>query len=252
MHQPKWGLSVVILCALVWPVSAQQQDYATPIAQKAVKALGDLSKQKELQGFACQSEGTVNENGKIAQVSGTWIFHGFDQFRGDLTLQINGRSETGVLVVSGKEAWVFTQNQGKKEMAPNEVLLVLLADLHALRVAQQPHRLLNKDVKLSALGEFDIDNTKALGLNAKFTDLPEMALYFAKETGLPLKVSVRVAEPGGNEVEHAFTFGNFKEVNGIQQFTKVDFHRDNKKLLTFELSNLQLQKNIEKSMFENP
>ena len=248
-----WGTTSVCWLLLTLPLAAQQKDFATPIAQKAVKAIGDLDQQKKLQGFTCDVNGTAkpDENVKV-EISGTWTSMGFHNFRGDLNAQVNGQAQSGIMIVSGKKAWFKDANRGKANEAPEEVFKILQADLHALRLAQQPHLLLNKRNELSNLGEFEINDKKAVGLSVKMNDLPEMQIYFAKDTGLPMKVSVRVAEPGGNEVEHFFVFDNYKQFNGLNHFTRLEFHRDNTKYFDMEISNVRFQESVEMTMFQEP
>jgi hypothetical protein len=252
MRTTCWGAAGIGWLLLVLPVSAQQ-DFATPIAKKAVEAVGKLDEQKKLQGFTCQGDAKFQvDNNVMIEMSGTWSFSGFDNVRADLTVTANGQGTNGVMVVAGKQAWFREASRNKAEKAPEQVMPILLADFHALRLAQQPYRMLNKEYELSNLGEFEINKKPAVGLKVKLKDLAEVDLFFSKETGLPMKAAVRVTEPDGKEMEHAFVFDNYKQVNGLNCFSRVEFHRDNMKMFDMELTNLQFQESLDATLFQEP
>ncbi len=80
---------------------------------------------------------------------------------------------------------------------------------------------------VSHLGEVKIDNRPAVGLKIATKGRPDVDLFFDKETSLPLRAEVRVTEPmQANEVVYAFYFADYKDVDGIKQYSKMTFKRD--------------------------
>ena len=248
----------VLTAGIVWftltvTSTAQTIDFTTPIARKAVKAIGPAEKQREFHGFSCNTEAvfTVDDNGKV-KVTGTLTADEYGKFHADVMPVINGNPISLVFVLSGKKAWVHDSTRNRVNKLDDDVYNLVRNDLLAVRLAQRPTLLLDKRTELSTLGFFKIKDERAEGLKVKVKGMPEVDMLFSMKTGLPMKASVRILEPGGAEVEHSFLFEDWKDVNGLKQFHKLTMFRDEKKTFEMTLSNLNLQKNAEKTLFAEP
>lgn len=252
MRGIRWGLLVAGLL-LAGTIQAQDADYAKPILEKAIKAIGDEGKQTKMQGFTCQSKGTVkiNENVNL-ELTGTWYFQDLDKARGDLSVQAGGQNQSGTLCVNGEKVWLLNNANGKVEKAPQEVVPLLKGEFRALRLAQWPILLRTQLSKLAPLGELMINGKAAVGLKAKLEGMPEVEVYFDKSSGLPLKVSTRLQEPGGNEVEHSFLFTDYQEFGGLKHCTHLVFTRDGQQFLDLQLSDVQFSERLNADQFKEP
>jgi hypothetical protein len=83
-------------------------------------------------------------------------------------------------------------------------------------------------------------------------DLPDVDLFFDKETHLPIKAEVRVKERGGEEMLHTLLFQDYKEDGGVKHFTKLTLLRADKEAMVMELSEVKRLEKLEATLFDKP
>src|SRR5262249_46294553 len=111
----------------------------------------------------------------------------------------------------------------------------------------------DKAVKLTPLGEMQVNDRPALGLKIVRKDRPDVDLFLDKESKLPIKCQLRVKEPKQDqEVTHQWYFSGFKDAAGAKHPMKVTLHRDDKKLFELELSELKIEEKVDDSTFAMP
>jgi hypothetical protein len=254
MSKLKWVLLLPSMLLLVPSAGSQEPDYTRPVVEKAMKAIGDPAKQRRLQGFTCQCKGTISIADKVTlEMTGSWSVQGPNRFRAELVVHVNGRVDGGTMVLAGDKGWLQEQRTGKTEKVPEDILPLLQADLQAVRLAQKPGYLRGKDTRLSSLGEMKVNDKDAVGIKVSREGFPDLDLYFDKNTGLPVRGSMRVKEgKNGMEATHSFTFDEYKEFDGIKLFTKVSFHRDDQRVFEMELDTIQLQEQLDDGLFKKP
>jgi hypothetical protein len=245
-----YGSMVVGLFLFAVPARADEQAEGKALLEKAVKALGAEVKLGKLTAGTFKGKLTANgpdSKEMTANVEGSW--QGLDQFR--IEAEVNeGAVQKGVIVVNRDKAWF--SGGGRIEEAPKEVLDLLLPDLYALKLASTP-LLVDKESKLSPLGEVKVGGRATWGLKVSCKGRADVDLYLDQENGLPLKCEVRVTEPGGNdEVAHEFLFGDYKEVDGVKHFTKLTLNRKGTKTFELELSEVKREQKLEDTLFAKP
>jgi len=254
MRRATWSAAVAVL--LLSPLAARAEDdkEARAVIDRAVKALGGAEKLAPLQGVTFRTKGQVTVNDFKADLSGDAAVQGQERYRWSLEISAMGRTESGVLILDGDKGWTRGDGQQKANDIPKDFVPMLRADFGAFRVAQQLTPLLDKEVKLSHLGEMKINEQQpAVGVKVTRKDMPDLDFWFDKQTGLPLRVQFRVKEGDqGTETDHAYDFADFKEFNGVKQFTKVTLRRDDKPMMELELSDFQLSEKVDDSLFAKP
>jgi hypothetical protein len=246
-------LGCALVLALAPALYADPAADAKAVVDKAIKAMGGADKLAKTPATTFKCKATVSDDGKKeGEFSGTWTIQLPDKYRGELEISHDGRTETVTLVINGNKGWAHEVNRNKTEDAPEEALNIIKADFGALHLAHCLVPLTGKEYKLSSLGEVKIDNRPAVGVKVERKDLPDMDLFFDKETHLPVKAEVRVKEKGGEEVLHAFLFQDYKEGGGVKHFTKLTVHRADKEAMVMELTEVKRLEKVEANLFDKP
>lgn len=105
---------------------------------------------------------------------------------------------------------------------------------------------------MAAAGEEKIDGKPALGIKATGPDGKVFSIYFAKESGLPVKQVGKVVGFGGNEFTQETTFGAYKDLDGIKKATKIESKRDGEKFVELEVSEFKVLKQVDPKTFAEP
>src|SRR5262249_33300961 len=203
-------LGVAFAVCLLLPAAGRGQaedQAARAVVDQALKAAGGADKAAKLQAVTWKAKGTLDV-GQPIELSGTSSVQGADKLRGDLAAQVQGMTRQALLVFNGDQGWVQANNETRE--LPKEVRDIITTDFRAIRLVQTLPALRGKDYQLSHLGELKIDNRDAVGVRVAQKDRPDVSLYFDKESSLPVKIEVRVAEMPGTEVTHEFLLSDPK------------------------------------------
>jgi hypothetical protein len=246
-----WAVVLVLIAAGASDTAAQPTDLTKPVIDKAVQALGGADKQK-LPGITFDTKAKFTVGNENVEFSGSWTAMGHANMQTNLAVNVNGRQENITFVVNPKDVWLQAPN-GKTEMPPAGIAPSVRAIVRAVSLAQRPGQLADKDLKVSSLGEFQVNNVACVGLKVEQKDQRDISLYFDKANGLPVKSEVTILEnPNGQDVPYAFLFSEFKEVQGVKHPTKLTVQRDNQQVLEMEVSNIQLHENVNMNLFQKP
>jgi hypothetical protein len=246
-----YGWLVVALALLAaGAVRADEQAEAKALIDKAIKAAGGKAPLDKAKAVVVKGKGKV-EVGKEVPFTLEVSVQGFDQGRMDLVGDVDGVQHKVLLVINGAKGWVNAKD--RVEDVPAELLAALKADARALRLAQMLVPLGDKAITLSPLGEVKINDQPAVGVKVVQKGQTDFNLYFDKKTGLPVKCELQVKDGGGGqEVAHEFFFADYKEAGGVKHFTKITFHRDGKKMIEAELSEVTPEDKLDDSLFAKP
>jgi outer membrane lipoprotein-sorting protein len=245
------ALSAVLLAA---PPDDDKASEARAVVDKAIKAMGGADKLGKSPATTFQCKGTMDDNGRKGEMSGTWSVMLPNKYRAELELSMpGGNVETVTLVINGDSAWAKDATRNKVEEAPADAIKLINAELGGLLLVNNLTALTGKDVELSPLGEVKIEKRAAVGVKVKRKDLPDFDLFFDKETNLPAKAEVSVKEmPNAEETKHTFHFSGFKEADGVKHFTKLTFLRADKETVVMELSEVKRLEKLDPKLFEKP
>ena len=242
---------------LVFLAPAPDVDPATDAkaaVERAQKAMGGADKLAKLPATTFKCSGSVAVDGHTMAFTGTWSLQLPDKYRAELEMQMDGIKEGGTLVVNGDKAWAQEANQnGNAKEAPEEVMSVIKGDFSAIHLAHSLVPLTETIWMLASLGATKIDKTAAYGIKIARKGYPDIDLYFAKDTGLPLQAEVKVKETkDGADVKHTFQFRDYKESDGVKHFTKIVMRRDDKEAMTMDLTEVKRLEKLEAKLFDKP
>jgi hypothetical protein len=248
MRKVAWLVAFACVAA---PVQAAE-DAAKVVLDRAIKAVAGNKDLGKLAGVSLKTKGTFDAGGIQVEISGEMSLQGLDRVRWEVEASAMGRSQTGTLVFNGGKGWA-SRGGGVGDEIPKDTAVLFLNALRCLRLALNPALLRQAGIKLAPLGELKIGDRETVGLKATQKGFPDIDLFFDKKTGLPYKTEIHQKEGNqGMEMSHAFVFDAYKDFDGVKQFTKVKFLRDDKSLVEIECSDLKPQEKLDDSLFARP
>jgi hypothetical protein len=224
---------------------------ATALVNRAIKASGGAGKVAALKAGACKARASVQEGGIQIAMTFDVTWQGWDQYRVSASADIGGMAKNLLLVINGDKAWAKDLDNNQVKPAPPGAVPMITGTLYSMRMPHMLSALLDKEVKLTPLGETKIDDRAALGVTVGHKDRKDVSLYFDKETGLPAKSEIRLTEPNGMEKTFAFHYHDFKEDAGLKHPTRVLIKADNV-TVTVDVSDVKAKDKVEANLFAAP
>ena len=241
---------VVILAFQV--ASRGGDDQAKDLVTKAIKAAGGEAKVAPLKAGSCKAKVNFQEGNQQINATLDVTWQGLDQYRMIVAADVGGNAKNAVIVINGDKAWVKDMRPQQARASPKEAVPMITGMLYAMRMPQTLPALLDKETKLSPLGEVKIGDRAALGVSVTHKDRKDVSLFFDKETGLPAKSEIRLTDPGGREISFEFQYHDYKEVNGAKHPMRIGVKLENKVDMVMELSDLKTEAKLDPSLFAMP
>ena len=243
------GLLVALAMAGGRSARADDKD-ATAVVDKAIKALGGEEKLGKAAGFTWKFKGVMTLNGSDNELTGQSTIAAPDRYKTDIDGEFNGTKVKLAHVVSGDKCWVrfgdTTMSLEGDALAGEKRGLYL--QLSALTVLP----LKGKGYKVAAAGEEKVGDKPAAVLNVTGPDGKDFKLFFDKASGLPVKMTAKVADPTGKEYDQESLHKGYKDFGGIQKATKIEVKRNGEKFLDQDLSDFKTLDKIEPGTFDEP
>ena len=227
------------------PARSEDAKDAKAVLDKAIKALGGEEKlTKALNGSTWKTKGTINFGGNEMEVSTEGTLKGLDHYK----LKFMGSFGEGVMVVAGDKGWV---NFGGMEMeTEKDRLSSEKRNIYLDAAATFIVPLKDKGFKAGAVAEEKVGDKPAVALKVTGPDGKEFKLYFDKETGLPVKLTGKVMDFGGQEVDQEKTFSDYKEMGGIKKAAKVSVKHNGEKFQDLEVTEFKILDKVDPKTFE--
>jgi hypothetical protein len=248
------SLVIASLALFMSPIRADDKSAVEELLDKAMKAHGGAGNAAKLDEISFKGKAKVAEGGMGVEFSFEASMSKLDRARLALTINAGGQNNMATLVVNGAKMWARDSVRDKTEEAPAEVVTLMQSVFLALRAAATPASLgANKDLQFSHGGEAKVGGVDAVVLRIGRKDQPDIAMYYDKKTGLPLKSEVQLKEPNqAMEKQYAFQFNDFKEVDGVKHFGRIKISRDGKDEIEIELSDFKVGEKFEANTFDKP
>jgi hypothetical protein len=225
-------------------------DDAKAVVDKAVKALGGADKLGAAKIVSWKTKGKIHRNDSDNEFTSKVIAQGVERFRQEFNGEFNGNPVKGVTVLDGDKGW---RKFGEEGSALEDAALANQKRLAYLQAVSQIPSLLNgNDFKLEDGEDEKVDGKPAAVVKVTGPDSKEFQLFFDKESGLPVKMTAKVAGRQGNEFVQVTTFGNYKDFDGIKRATKVESTRDGKKYLESEVTDFKVLDKVDPKTFAEP
>lgn len=232
----------------------------TMILDKAITAGGGKDKLNRLAKITCRAKGVVvlpvgTENER--DISFIASLQGVDHCRLD-SMTLYNRDNAAIVVFQPE----YKDEEGWLDKPVDIKLGSTLVPgagfghaLYAIRLAQWLVPLQDQEFERTALGELKVGERQTVGIKFGHKNGLYLDIYFDKEAGLPVKAQMQVpvkTDGVENVLLNEYFFDNYKEVGGIMHFTKLTFHRDGKKRLEVEVSDVAPQEQFDAKIFAKP
>lgn len=245
------GLVAAMAMATAGGPSARADDKdVTAVLDKAIKALGGEEKLGKAAGFTWKFKGVLTLNGNDNELSGKTTIVAPDRYRTDIEGEFNGDKVKIANVVNGDKAWMkFGDNamplDGDALANEKRSLSLQLSTLTVLPLK-------GKGYKVAADGEEKVGDKPAVVLKVTGPEGKDFKLFLDKATGLPVKMTAKVAGFGGEEYDQETLYTSYKDFDGIQKATKVEIKRNGEKFLTQDITDFKVVDKIEPGTFDEP
>jgi outer membrane lipoprotein-sorting protein len=244
-------LALVAVLALAPSVRADDAADAKAIVEKAITARGDKPDTKN-------TATTWTDTGKIILMDRTipytaeWAFQAPDKYRfvsntssGDAKLNL-------IMVANGEKCWA--KQDGRTEELGHAKLEEARNEAYQLWVLSLAPLVTDTGFTLATAKGQDVDKRPTVAVKVTRDKKPAITLYFDKESGLLVKRDVIVKDElqKWKEVLDEAHFSDYKETNGLKQFTKLKIVRDGKPLIEATLSDVKEAEKLDAKLFEKP
>lgn len=225
-------------------------DEAAAILDKAVKAtLGDSKDVKKL-GYRGKNKGTIHVLGmELEFTSESWV-QVPEKFKEVVDMTIGGQKITVASVFDGKKGWIKANDAN---VDVNKEVLDEFKDVAYLMGLSQGIFVRDKTLKLSLLGEVNVNGKPAVGVKISRDGKKEVDFYFDKATGLTAKVERRTRDfQTGQEVTEERILLEYRDQDGRKVPKKVLVNRDGKKYLEAEVLEMTFVEKLDDGDFAQP
>jgi hypothetical protein len=228
---------------------ADEKD-ASPIIDKAIKALGGEEKLGKIKAYSVKYKGTISFGGNDNEFTSKSTHEGLDHLRSEFEGKFGDNEVKGTTVLNGDKGW---RKFGEMEMefegdaVTNEKRTNYLAVIPGM-----PFHLKGKGFKVEATGEEKVGEKPAAVVKVTGPEGKEFKLFFDKESGLPVKSVATVVGFDGTEFTQESAYENYKEFDGVKKATKIESKRDGEKFVTIELQEFKVLDKVEPETFSQP
>jgi hypothetical protein len=238
-----------LVLAITAAARADDSAATRALVDRAVKAQGGAERLAKLPAVTGRLKGTFYGLGDGVAFTGEFAAQGADRNRMEFEAETGGQKLRLVHVLNGDKGWVKVNDD--TEELDKEGLAEAREEAYAEWVATLVPLRDRKRFSLSPLGEIKIDGRPAAGVRVSSEGRRDVNLYFDKTTGLLVKTEARLKEDGEEVTEETF-LGEYKEVQGTKQATRLTVRRDGKPYLKCEVSNYRLAEKLDDALFARP
>jgi negative regulator of sigma E activity len=218
---------------------------AAAVLDKAINALGGREQLAKAEAFSWTAR---------------WIQGGLSNFESQTTMQglDHRRMETGndrlriIQVVSGDKGWARHGNVTRKLMG--EELAFWIQDTYLEAIPITLLAIQSRRLKCQAADDEQVSDKPAAVLKITGPDGKDFALYFDKDSGLPVKEVAKMSGygPAHRELLREVTFADYKDFNGIKKATKVEFKTNVRISHVLEVTEFKILEKVDPKTFVEP
>jgi hypothetical protein len=243
------ALAVSFVCVTGGLSRADDKD-ATPILDKAIKAMGGEEKLSKITAYTTKVKGTISFGGNDNEFTAKATHEGLDHYRSEFEGKFGDNDVKGTTVLNGDKGWrKFGENDMELDgdAVTNEKRTIYLSMVPSLIVLAK-----SKGFKTEAAGEEKVGDKPAAVVKVTGPDTKDFKLFFDKESGLPVKMVATVVGFDGNEFTQETTYENYKDFDGIKKATKTEAKRDGEKFVSTELTEFKVLDKVAPDTFAQP
>ncbi len=239
-----------LLCGLSWVCQAAD-DEAAAIVNKAIKAHGLNAKDLKEFAYKGTNKGTLHIAGMDLEFNQEVAIQTPGKFKEVMDFTIMNIKVTVTTVFNGKEGWIKAND---KDVPVKGDLLAELKEAAYWMQLSQAMFLKDKSLKLSLLGEVQVNGKPAVGIKVEKEGKKDIDFYFDKDTGLIAKTQRRARDfQSGQEVLEERIITEYQKYKGGRKIAKkVEVKRDGKKFLEAEVIEANIVDHVDDSEFAKP
>lgn len=236
----------VLLLAVLGPAASATEAEARLIVEKAIKAHGGEKALAKTAIAKRTDTGTqavlTREVPLVSQVSRNLP----DRIR--LQLEVDRKFST-TLVLNGDKGWQ-SEGSGPASTLPPGRVRELREEAYVWWLTTLLP-LTRPECKLSTVPDIKIDGEPAVGIKVVRKGNADTRLYFLKRNGLLVRIERRTPE-GGVDVNKEYSFGGYKEIDGVTIHTRESVKINGRKWTEFTISNYSFPAKIDAAQFSSP
>jgi hypothetical protein len=239
-------LSFLPFILIYLPINQAQTASALPspmaIVDRALQAGGGVEKIGKFGALTAKADGKMMD----ADFTVTAAFLRLDKIRFEMSAPA-----TMVMMFDHDKGWVKLRDTATHELPADEVS-AMREFFIAMSLPDLLLTLKGKDCTLETIGEQKIESTEAIGIRVTRANKKEFQVFFAKETGLPIKTRVLLPSKTGDEQWCEFSFSDYKEVEGVKHFTRMKITQGGDEVGEFTIKEIKLLKDLDADEFKAP
>jgi len=241
-------LACGLLLATTW--AAQAGDEARAILEKAIKANQGKAKDEQKQAYHGKNKGKLFVAGlELDFTQEVWV-QVPGKFKEVMDLTVMNQAIKQTTVFNGKEGWIKVNDKDIK--VENEILAEFKEVAYMMGITQML-ALKDKEIKLSLLGEVQVNGKPAVGVKISKEGKKDIDLYFDKTTGLMAKLERRAKDiMSGQEVTEERIVLEYQDVKDRKMPKKAQVRRDGKKFLEVEIVEVRFLEKLDDADFAMP
>jgi hypothetical protein len=222
---------------------------ANAVLDKAIKAIGGEAKLRKAKPLTWKAKGKSLNGGNEYPFTNETTVQGLDQLRMEFEDEIDGNRVKGLTVLNGDKGW--RKNGDNVQKLDGDRLANQKRNLYLLAVPITLVPLKEKAFKVEHAGEDKVGDKPVVVLRVTGPDGKDFNLYFDKDSGLLVKLAVRMGAEG-REFTQETTFGEYKDFDGIKKATKIERKRDGEKVLEQEITEFKVLDKVDPETFAEP
>jgi hypothetical protein len=226
------------------------RDDLQAIVDKAIQAHGGAEKLNNMKAMKAKLRGSVETQFgtlKFTQQSAAMLS---GKVKEVTELDVNNMKVSVVTVYDGAKGWINTNGQ-TMEM-DEKILAEMKAAVYRMNLDRMT-TLKDPSLKLSALGETQVNDRPAVGIKVSKEGQKDVSFYFDKGTGLLAKTELRTLDvASGQEVPEERIVLEYQDVDGLQSGKKEIVMREGKKYMELEALEVKYVDRIDDSEFQKP
>jgi hypothetical protein len=246
----RFMISLVVVAGLAgvaW--STQAGDEAQAILDKAHKAHQPKGGDDNKNAYHGKNKGTIYVAGLELEFTQE-IWAQAPKFKEVMEMSVMNTPVKTTTVFNGKDGWIKVNDM---DIPVKDELLDEFKEMADMMGLGQFKQLKDKAVKLTLLGEAQVNGKPAVGVTISKEGKKDVNLYFDKTTGLLAKTERRARDfQSGQEVTEERIVNAYHEVAGRMVAKRVTVNRDGKKLLEADVLEAHVLEKLDDSEFAQP
>jgi hypothetical protein len=224
-------------------------DDATDVVDKAVRATANSDlRLNRLQNVKRMEKGNFYPLGGDIAARRTVYLAPPDRIKFEADLTSGGQSQPLILSINGVRGWSLINGTVQNMNAAEFDAVMDEADSWSL-VTLLPLR--KKGVTLKSLPKATINGKAAVGVNVIRPNRPDAQLFFATDSGLLLKLKVKVRE-GGQEVGREWDLAEYREFDSIKLPTRIALTQNGRKIEDWTVEKYSFPEKLDDKLFVKP